>query len=55
MRESLLDICGSNDIDRFMKTAIILKQLREINPKKFHELLNIIDEHYKIQQEKNNN
>ncbi|HEK4537549.1 TPA: hypothetical protein SOK44_003845, partial [Clostridioides difficile] len=47
--------CGSNDIDRFMKTAIMLEQLEEINPKKFYELLNIIDELYEKQQEKNNN
>ncbi|HBF6041907.1 TPA: hypothetical protein ACKO2U_003366 [Clostridioides difficile] len=55
MCKSLLDICGSNDVDSFMKTAIILEQLEEINPKKFHELLDIIDEFYEKQQEENNN
>ncbi|WP_339073718.1 hypothetical protein [Clostridioides difficile] len=54
MCKSLLDICGSNDVDRFMKTAIILEQLEEINPTKFHELLNIIDELYEKQQEEDN-
>ncbi|EMM2322650.1 hypothetical protein SI856_003776 [Clostridioides difficile] len=55
MNESLLDICGSNDIDRFMKTAIILEQLEKINPKKFYEIVSIIDELYEKQQEKNSN
>ncbi|HFL3597127.1 TPA: hypothetical protein ACG3P4_000090 [Clostridioides difficile] len=54
MCKSLLDICGSNDIDRFMKTAIMLEQLEKINPKKFYELVSIIDELYEKQQEEDN-